>query len=156
MASMALSDLKVLEFGDFVSAPWCGKLLASMGAEVVKVEPSGVGDKARRVGPFPRDVPHPEKSGLFLYLNNDKLGITLDVTQPTGRRLFLELVQQVDLVVDNHHPQELRAWGLDYQALREVNPGVIFTSITPFGWEGPGVPTVYPALPSSEDRLALF
>ena len=133
----ALSDLRVLELGEFVSAPWCGKLLSGMGAEVIKVEPPATGDKARRAGPFPGDVPHPEKSGLFLYLNTDKLGITLDVTQATGRRLFLDLVSKVDLVIDNHLPHELRAWGLDYEHLREANPRVILTSITPFGWEGP-------------------
>ncbi len=137
MTMMALSDLKVLELGEFVSAPWCGRVLASMGAEVIKVEPPGRGDKARRAGPFPGDVPHPEKSGLFLYLNTDKLGVTLDVTHPSGRRLFLELVRQVDVVVDNHLPRELRAWSLDYEQLREVNPRVVFTSITPFGWNGP-------------------
>ena len=136
MAQGALSDLRVLELGEFVSAPWCGKLLSGLGAEVIKVEPPG-GDKARRVGPFPGDIPHPEKSGLFLYLNTDKLSVTLDVTQPTGRRLFLELVREVDLVLDNHHPDDLRAWGLDYPHLQEVNPRVILTSITPFGWEGP-------------------
>ena len=133
----ALADLRVLELGEFVSAPWCGKVFSGMGAEVIKVEPPGRGDKARRAGPFPGDVPHPEKSGLFMYHNTDKLGITLDVTQPTGRRLFLELVLQADLVLDNHLPQELTAWGLDYPHLQEVNPRVILTSITPFGWEGP-------------------
>ena len=133
----ALADLRVLELGEFVSAPWCGKLLSGMGAEVIKVEPPERGDKARRAGPFPGDVPHPEKSGLFMYLNTDKLGITLDVTQPTGRRLFLELVRQANLVLDNHLPRELTTWGLDYPHLSEVNPQVILTSITPFGWEGP-------------------
>ena len=133
----ALSDLRVLELGEFVSAPWCSKVFSGMGAEVIKVEPPGRGDKARRAGPFPGDVPHPEKSGLFMYLNTDKLGITLDVTRPTGRRLFLELVRQVDLVIDNHLPREMTAWGLDYPHLQKVNPQVILTSITPFGWEGP-------------------
>ena len=63
----ALSGLKVLECGEFVSAPYCGKLLADLGADVIKVEKPG-GDSARKQGPFPQDIPHPEKSGLFLYL----------------------------------------------------------------------------------------
>ena len=67
----ALAGLKVIEFGDFIAAPYCGKLLADMGAEVVKIEDPTVGDESRRFGPFPHDVPHPDKSGLFLYTQRE-------------------------------------------------------------------------------------
>ena len=82
MAS-ALDGLRVLEVGELVSAPYATKLLADLGADVVKIEPPA-GDRARRRGPFPGGMPHPEKSGLFLYLNTNKRGIVLDLTTPAG------------------------------------------------------------------------
>ena len=88
MNSEALSGLKVLEYSEFISGPHCGKLLADLGAKVIKVEPPGLGDKARRWGPFPHDEPHPEKSGLFLYLNTNKLGVTLNLESVTGSQDF--------------------------------------------------------------------
>ena len=81
----ALAGLRVLELGGLVAAPYCGKLLAALGADVVKVEPPKTGDPARRRGPFPGDDPHPERSGTFLYLNTGKRGITLGVDDPQGR-----------------------------------------------------------------------
>ena len=72
MNRQALSGIKIIEFSDFVCGPYCGKLLANMGAEVIKIEKPGLGDKARSWGPFPEDLPHPEKSGLFLFLNTNK------------------------------------------------------------------------------------
>ena len=71
-APTALGGLRVLEISDMISAPFCGKLLASLGAEVIKIEPPKTGDSSRRRGPFPDDVPHLERSGLFLYLNTGK------------------------------------------------------------------------------------
>ncbi len=94
MKEQALSDLKVIEFGDFISAPFCGKLLAAMGAEVIKIEAPVSGDESRQRGPFPGDVPHPERSGLFLYMNTNKLGITLDpeVVDPEDVELLEDLI----------------------------------------------------------------
>ena len=78
MAPKALKNLRVLEYAQEVSGPYCGKLFADLGAEVIKVEPSA-GDPSRYYGPFPDDTAHPEKSALFLYLNTNKKGITLDL-----------------------------------------------------------------------------
>ena len=136
MAESALSDLRVLELGEFVSAAWCTRAFAVMGAEVIKVE-SPSGDRSRRSGPFPNDIPNSEKSGLYLYLNTGIKGITLDIVSATGRQVVLELAKHVDVIVDNHLPGQMRDWGLTYSDFQSVNPRVIFTSITPFGWEGP-------------------
>src|ERR1035437_2280174 len=87
----ALSSLKIVEVGEMVSAPYCSKLLADMGAEVVKIERPGAGDRARPRGPFPGDIAHPDKSGLFLYLNTNKRGVTLDITQPEGFEILEKL-----------------------------------------------------------------
>ncbi len=133
----ALAGLKVVEFGHYITAPFAAKLLAGYGAEVIKIEPPGVGDEARRHGPFPRDIPHPEKSGLFLTLNLSKLGITMDPSTPTGRSLFLELLKEADILVHNFRASELEGWGLDDGTVRKANPLLITTSVTVFGDEGP-------------------
>ena len=132
-----LDGVRVLEFGGHVSAPFCAKLLADYGAEVIKVEPPGVGDEARRMGPFVGDDPHPEKSIPFLYLNTNKRGITLDPTTGTGKKLLAALLGQADVVVENFAPAAAEALGLTYSSLAEVNPHLVVTSITPFGLTGP-------------------
>ncbi len=133
----ALSGLKMLEYGEFISGPYCGKLLADLGAEVIKVEQPGLGDKARRWGPFPQDLPHPEKSGLFLCLNTNKSGVTLNLSSNAGVKIFKELVKQVDVLVENNLPKEMERLGLDYESLHQINPRLVVTSITPFGQTGP-------------------
>ena len=132
-----LEGLRVLELGDFISAPYCGKLLADMGADVIKIEPPGAGDWARQYGPFLRDEPHPERSGLFLYLNANKRGVTLDLSTPTGRSLLAGLADRSDALVHNIHPTQMGDLGLDYDALSRTNPRLVMASITPFGLTGP-------------------
>ncbi len=97
MADCALSDVRVLEFGDLVTAPYCTKLLAELGAEVIKIEAPGLGDESRRREPFAGDRPGVEQSGLFAYLNTSKLGITLDPRTAAGKKIFQELIKQVDV-----------------------------------------------------------
>lgn len=137
MADKALSGLKVLEWAGFVAGPYCGKLLADFGAEVIKIEKPGVGDEARQRGPFPDHIPHPEKSGLFLYLNSNKLGITLDVDMAQGKNVLKELVKTADIFIEDHAPAAVKELGLDYQTLQQVNPRLIMVSITPYGQTGP-------------------
>jgi crotonobetainyl-CoA:carnitine CoA-transferase CaiB-like acyl-CoA transferase len=137
MTTGALSGLSVLELGSMIAAPYCAKLLADLGAEVVKVEPPGLGDPARRRGPFPGDVPHLERSALFLYLNTSKRGITLDLESETGRRILRELASRVDLLIEDRPPGELERAGLGHARLSERNPRLITLSITPFGQSGP-------------------
>jgi crotonobetainyl-CoA:carnitine CoA-transferase CaiB-like acyl-CoA transferase len=133
----ALSSLKIVEVGEMASAPYCSKLLADMGAEVVKVERPGAGDRARIRGPFPGDIPHPEKSGLFLYLNTNKRGVTLDIAQPEGFEILEKLVADADVLVHNVTPPEMDRVGLTYERMRRANPKLIMTSIAPFGMSGP-------------------
>lgn len=137
MGTALLSGLKVLEFGEFVSAPYCAKLLADLGADVIKVETPEGGDPARRRGPFQQGIPHHERSGLFLYLNTNKLGISLDAHTPTGREIFLKLVQWADVVVENAGPGKLAALRLGFAELAAVKPDIVLTSISPFGQGGP-------------------
>jgi crotonobetainyl-CoA:carnitine CoA-transferase CaiB-like acyl-CoA transferase len=137
LASRALDDLVVVEFAQMVSGPMCGKMFADMGAEVIKIEPPGAGDEMRAHPPFPGDVPHPEKSGSFLYLNTSKKSLTLDPATPTGAEVFKKLVATADVLIENHSPGYLDSIGLGYHTLRALNPRLIVTSITPFGQTGP-------------------
>ncbi len=137
MAETALRGVKILEYSQMISGPYCGKLLADLGAEVIKAEQPPAGDPARTRGPFPNDVPHPEKSGLFLSLNTNKLGVTLDPRTTSGRQLFQRLAEQADVLIEDHPPGEMTDLDLDYAALSALNPRLIVTSITPFGQTGP-------------------
>lgn len=120
-----------------VAAPYTAKLMADMGAEVIKIERPGNGDTARTGGPFPGHLPHPEKSGLFLYLNANKYGVTLDITKPDGMLLLERLAEQADVLIHNVWPPEMDRIGLSYERMRLVNPRLVMTSITPFGMTGP-------------------
>ena len=137
LPAVALPNLRVLEIASLIPGPYCGKLLASLGAAVIKAEPPGVGDPARRRGPFPDDVPHPERSGLFLYLNTGKRGITLDLHNLAGQDLLRKLVSRVDMVVHDYTPARAAEVGLDSDSLLAANPDVIVTAVTPFGSAGP-------------------
>jgi crotonobetainyl-CoA:carnitine CoA-transferase CaiB-like acyl-CoA transferase len=137
MDNGALTGLKVIEYGDFVSAPYCGKLLSDLGADVIKIEKPGKGDTARKYGPFPNDEPHPEKSGLFLYLNTNKRGVTLNLKTAAGRKVFKELAKWADVLIENNPISDLKKLGLDYETLHKVNPRLVVTSITYFGHTGP-------------------
>ena len=132
----ALSGIKVLDFGQMVSAPYCAKLFSDFGADVIKVEPPQ-GDAARMAGPFPADVPHREKSGLYFVNNTNKRGVTCDVSVAAGRELFSRLLRWADVLVENNLPQQMRAWRLTYPQLQEINPDLVVISITPFGQTGP-------------------
>lgn len=137
MTEQAFSGMKVLDLTHYIAGPFCTKLLADYGADVIKVEKPGGGDEARRVGPFPGDIPDPEKSGLYLYLNTNKRGITLNLKTKTGADIFKELVRQSDVLVENFSPRVMPSLGLDYETLKKVNPHLVMTSITNFGQTGP-------------------
>jgi crotonobetainyl-CoA:carnitine CoA-transferase CaiB-like acyl-CoA transferase len=137
MQKGALSGVRVLEFGNLVSAPYCGKLMADLGAEVIKVEEPKTGDEARRRAPFANDIPGTERSGLFSYLNTNKLSLTLDTGTDTGKRMFKELAKQTDILVENRPPKLMKDLGFGYEALEKNNPMLVMTSITPFGQNGP-------------------
>ena len=137
MSDQALGHLKVVELCNLVSGPYCAKLLADLGAEVIKIEAPGTGDDARRKGPFVNDNPHHELSGLFLYLNTNKLGITLDVGTETGRGIFKEIVRQADVLIEDNPPEKMRNLDSTYDDIEPINPRLVMTSITPFGQTGP-------------------
>ena len=137
MIDQALSDIKVLDLTWYVTGPYCTKLLADYGAEVIKVERPVEGDPTRKMGPFPGNSPHPEKSALFLHLNTNKRGITLNLKSDFGRRIIKELVRETDILVESFRPEVMSKLGLDYETLSQINPNMVMTSISSFGQTGP-------------------
>ena len=137
MADQALSDLKVVEFANLISGPYCGKLLADLGAEVIKVEEPGRGDESRSREPFFQDTPGVERSGLYAYLNTNKLSVTVNTGTAKGRAIFLELIKRADILVENQPPRKMEELGFTYEKLERANPRLIMTSVTPFGQTGP-------------------
>ncbi len=133
----ALADLRVLDLSQHVAGPFCTKLFADFGADVIKVEPPGQGDSARGLGPFPDGEPNLDASGVFLYLNTNKRSITLDIDTAVGRELLRELAATADIVVESFDVGAMASMGLDFDALEHLRPGIILTSITPFGQTGP-------------------
>lgn len=129
-----LEGVKVLELGNMVSAAYATKLMADLGAEVIKVE-EPTGDTSRQRGPFPGNVVDPEKSGLFLYLNTNKRSVTLDLRRDTEK--LLHLVSQADILVHNYTPAQMAELGIDYERFRAENAHLVMCSVTSFGMTGP-------------------
>ena len=136
-ANDALAGIRVIEYGGMVSAAYTAKLMADLGADVIKVE-SPDGDPSRRRGPFPPGLEdHPEASGLFLYLNSNKRGVTLDLRESSQHERFRALLTEADVFVHNVAPRQAAELEIDYAKLAPELPQLIYTSITPFGLSGP-------------------
>lgn len=130
-----MSPFRVLDLTD-EKGLLCGKVLASMGAEVIKVEPLG-GDAARNIPPFYHDIAHPEKSLFYMAYNTNKKSITLDIETPDGQMIFKRLVALSDFVIESYEPGYLDKLGLGYEQLSKINSRIILTSISPLGQKGP-------------------
>jgi crotonobetainyl-CoA:carnitine CoA-transferase CaiB-like acyl-CoA transferase len=131
-----LDGITVVELGGFVAAPYAARCLGDLGARVIKVEPPE-GDPSRRHGPFPGDIPHPERSGLFCLLNSNKLGVTLSLSEPEGRLRLRRLLEDADALVESLHPDEARTLGLSPDETRDRYPRLVHCSVTAFGRSGP-------------------
>jgi len=127
-----LEGIRVLDMGRFVSAPFCGMLLADMGAEVIKIEKPGRGEDTRNVGPF--------MNGKSLYVptfNRNKKGITLQTRSEDGIRLLKKLICNADVLIENFRPGTMKKMGLGFDAIQELNPRIIMASISGYGQTGP-------------------
>jgi crotonobetainyl-CoA:carnitine CoA-transferase CaiB-like acyl-CoA transferase len=135
MAEQALSGIRVLDLAD-AKGVYGTRLLADLGADVIKVEPPS-GDPMRRIPPFVEDIPGVERSLYWLYRNLNKRGITLNLESREGKEIFKRLVKTSDVLVETFEPGYMKQLGLDYEVLRDVNPNLIMASITDFGQTGP-------------------
>jgi crotonobetainyl-CoA:carnitine CoA-transferase CaiB-like acyl-CoA transferase len=135
MANGFLFDVRVIELGD-EKGEFCGKLFAGAGADVIKVEPPG-GSPTRRIGPFYKDTPHPDRSLYFWNYNLGKRGVTLDIAAAQGTEIFRKLIGNAAVLIDSSPLDTLENLGLDWGALQKLNPGLVYLRITPFGRSGP-------------------
>jgi crotonobetainyl-CoA:carnitine CoA-transferase CaiB-like acyl-CoA transferase len=136
MAPRALDGLRIVECGVNGAASYAAKLMADLGADIVKVEPPD-GDPQRALGPFPGGKPDPEKSGAFLYRNCNKLGVTIDLSDTLGQSVLARLLEDADALIHDYTPIEAERRGLVYDVIGPDNPKLVMTSITPFGQDGP-------------------
>ena len=136
MPDLALEGIRIVDLSQGIAGPYCTRQLADLGAEVIKIEPPD-GDYARRLGPFPNDIPHPDRGGLFLHLNGNKKSVTLDIETASGRVVLRKLLANADVLVESDAPGRLAALGLGYDDLKSDFPNLIYCSVTPFGQTGP-------------------
>lgn len=136
MSELPLDDVRVIDLTEGLGGPRCTKILAELGADVIKVEPL-VGDECRTFGPFADSQFDLESSLMFLYMNLNKRGVTLDIESTRGAEMLKKLVSTADILVENFPPGTLDQLGLGYEVLSEINPRLIVTSITDFGSSGP-------------------
>lgn len=128
-----LDDIRVLELGAFLAGPFCGQLLADFGAEVIKVEPPGKGDPMREWGRHR----HNGRTLWWPILARNKKSVTIDLRTAEGQDLVRALVPHCDIVLENFRPGTLEGWGLGYEALSELNPGLIMVRVSGYGQTGP-------------------
>ncbi len=131
----ALAGLRVLDLSDH-RAQLCGRLLADMGADVIKVEPPG-GDPARDIGPFLDDKPHRDRSLFFWFYNLNQRSMTLDLAGARGKEIFCKLAASADVVIESFAPGTMDRLGLGWNELHRINPALVMLSIAPFGQTGP-------------------
>ena len=135
-----LSHIKVLDLSRILAGPWSGQVLADLGADVIKVERPGVGDDTRSWGPpflKDRDGNETREAGYYLACNRGKRSITVDLNSTEGQRIIRELAAQSDILLENYKVGTLAKFGLAYDDLKKINPGLIYCSVTGFGQTGP-------------------
>ena len=139
----ALAGLRVLDLSRVLAGPWCTQILADLGAEVTKIERPGAGDDTRHWGPpFLKDASGADTShaSYFAATNRNKRSVTIDFTQPEGQAIVRAMAERADVLVENFKVGGLKAYGLDVDSLRALNPRLIYCSITGFGQTGPYAP----------------
>ena len=136
----ALSGVRVLDMSRVLAGPWCGQILADLGAEVIKIERPGSGDDTRSWGPpylKDRDGNDTQESAYFLSANRGKKSVTLDIATPAGQGIARRLASQCDVLIENYKAGDLARYNLGYEQLRTLNPSLVYCSITGFGQTGP-------------------
>jgi crotonobetainyl-CoA:carnitine CoA-transferase CaiB-like acyl-CoA transferase len=143
MSAMPLSGVTILDLTRVLAGPVAAQMLGDLGADVIKIERPGVGDDARAIGPpYLKDPEGKENdnNAFFLCANRNKRSVTVDIARPEGQRIIRDLARGCDVFIENYKVGNLERYGLDYEAIRKLNPGVIYCSVTGFGQTGPYAP----------------
>jgi crotonobetainyl-CoA:carnitine CoA-transferase CaiB-like acyl-CoA transferase len=143
MSALPLSGIKILDLTRVLAGPLSAQMLADLGAEVIKIERPGTGDDARAFGPpYLVDPEGKENNNNSFYLcaNRNKKSVTVNIASPEGQEIIRRLARDVDVMMENYKVGDLKRYGLDYDAIRVINPGIIYCSVTGFGQTGPYAP----------------
>jgi crotonobetainyl-CoA:carnitine CoA-transferase CaiB-like acyl-CoA transferase len=143
MSSLPLSGIKILDLTRVLAGPLSAQMLADLGAEVIKIERPGSGDDARAFGPpylADPDGKQNNNNSFYLCANRNKKSVTVNIAKPEGQEIIRDLAKSCDILMENYKVGDLKRYGLDYQSIREVNPGIIYCSVTGFGQTGPYAP----------------
>src|SRR5690625_487863 len=138
--SLPLSDIRVLDLSRVLAGPWCTQNLADLGADVIKVERPDTGDDTRSWGPpYLKDQNGEDttESAYYLSTNRNKRSVAVDFSTEQGAAIIRQMVKHCDVLVENFKVGGLKKYGLDYETIKEINPGIIYCSITGFGQTGP-------------------
>lgn len=136
----ALKGIRVLDLSRVLAGPWCGQILADLGAEVIKIERPKVGDDTRMWGPpwMPNQQGQATReSGYYQCANRNKYSVAIDIASEEGQALVREIAKTADVVIENYKAGSLAKYGLDYASLSGLNPNIVYCSITGFGQDGP-------------------
>src|SRR5262245_33940669 len=139
----ALSHVRVLDLTRVLAGPWCTQALADLGADVIKIERPETGDDTRSWGPpFAKDAEGGEtaEAAYYLAVNRNKRSVTLDMATPEGQTLIRQLAAQCDVLAENFKVGDMARYGLDYDSMKTLHPGLVYCSITGFGQTGPYAP----------------
>jgi crotonobetainyl-CoA:carnitine CoA-transferase CaiB-like acyl-CoA transferase len=129
---LALEDIRVLDLTQIMAGPYCTMVLGDLGADVIKIERIPDGDDTRRMGPFVNG-----ESACFMMINRNKKSLTLNLKTDKGKQIFLDLAKKADVIVENYRPGVVKSLGIDYDVIQELNPGIIYCSISGYGQTGP-------------------
>ena len=136
----ALSNIQVLDLSRVLAGPWCGQILADLGAKVIKIERPNTGDDTRLWGPpwMTNDDGEPTREAAYYQsTNRNKYSVALDISTPEGQAVIHELIKSTDVVIENYKAGSLKKYQLDYESLKKINPRLVYCSITGFGQTGP-------------------
>lgn len=143
MSALPLSGIKILDLTRVLAGPLSAQMLGDLGAEVIKIERPGTGDDARAFGPPYLTDPEGKannNNSFYLCANRNKKSVTVNIAKPEGQAIIRELAKDVDVFMENYKVGDLKRYGLDYETIKAINPGIIYCSVTGFGQTGPYAP----------------
>ena len=129
---LALENVRVLDISQIMAGPYCTMVLGDLGAEIIKIEKTNGGDDSRQMGPYIN-----EESTCFAQINRNKRSVALNLKSDAGKRVFFELAKSADIIVENYRPGVTESLGIDYESVRQINPGIVYCSISGYGQTGP-------------------